>query len=183
MTKVKPGSVLVGPLLITAQLLALAVFALALYFLLDTNGLSLSLFAMLAPALVGLAIALLVGVVIYRYNTSHHLFDIETYAPGEVIFLEGDPGACAYFIHSGEVEIVREEHGQEKVIAKLGKDKYFGEMALIKNAPRNATVRALVETRVAALGKKNFLTLLSVMPVIKEDILKTVHDRAMTAGQ
>ena len=183
MIKVKSGSVVVRPVLIAAQLLALLVLALALYFLIDTNGGSLSLFAMVAPVLMILGIALLAGVVIYRYNTSHHLFDIETYAPGEVVFLEGDPGACAYFIHSGEVEVIRQEDGREKVIATLGQNQYFGEMALIKNAPRNATVRAVVETQVAALGKKNFLTLLSVVPVVKEDILKTVQNRARAAGK
>ena len=85
-------------------------------------------FATVAPVLMILGIALLAGVVIYRYNTSHHLFDIETYAPGEVVFLEGDPGACAYFIHSGEVEVIRQEDGREKVIATLGQNQYFGEM-------------------------------------------------------
>ena len=55
---------------------------------------------------------------------------------------------------------MRSELGQDRVIATLGKDQYFGEMALLSNAPRNATVRALKETRVAALGKENFVRLL-----------------------
>ena len=44
----------------------------------------------------------------------------------------------------------------------LGKDEYFGEMALLSSAPRNATVRAAKDTRVAALGRDNFVKLLAV---------------------
>ena len=64
------------------------------------------------------------------------------------------------------------------MVATLGKDEYFGEMALLSNAPRNATVRAEKETRVAALGKDNFIKLLGVLPQTKESILRTVQDRA-----
>jgi CRP-like cAMP-binding protein len=73
---------------------------------------------------------------------------------------------------------VRRDQGQDKVIATLGKDEYFGEMALLSNAPRNATVRANKETRVAALGKDNFIKLLGVLPQTKESILQTVQARA-----
>jgi len=179
MTKIKRVSILAQWLLIASQVLALLTLALALNFLIDTTGGTLFLFASVAPLLVMLAVAMMVGVAIYRYNTSHHLFDIETYGPGEIVFREGDPGECAYFIHSGEVEVVRGDRGEEKVIATLGRDQYFGEMALLKNAPRNATIRAITETQVAALGKKNFLTLLSVLPTQKDDVLKTVQARAM----
>lgn len=183
MTKVKSGSRLVRPLIIAAQLLALLALALGLNFLIDTTGGTLFLFASVAPALVLLAIVILAGVAIYRYNTSHHLFDIENYGPGEIVFREGDPGECAYFIHSGEVEVLRKDQGEEKILARLGQDQYFGEMALLKNAPRNATIRAVTQTQVAVLGKRNFLTLLSVMPRAKEDILQTVKARAMAASK
>ncbi|HME09064.1 MAG TPA: cyclic nucleotide-binding domain-containing protein [Bryobacteraceae bacterium] len=97
---------------------------------------------------------------VYRYEQSHHLFDVKTESPGEAIVHQEEPGVCAYFIQEGQVEVVRSELGQDRVIATLGKDRYFGEMALLSNAPRNATVRALKETRVAALGKENFVRLL-----------------------
>ena len=74
------------------------------------------------------------------------------------------------------------EEGQDTVIATLGKDEYFGEMALLSNAPRNATVRAGKETRVAALGKDNFVKLLRVLPQTKESILQTVQARAKQAA-
>jgi len=178
------SSTLTNRLLIGAQLLALTALALGLNFLVRTSGGTLFLFASVAPLLVIVGIIILAAVGIQRYNASHHLFDVETYSPGEVIIREGEPGVCAYFIQEGQVEVVRREQGQDKVIATLGKDEYFGEMALLSNAPRNATVRANKETRVAALGKDNFIKLLGVLPQTKESILHTVQDRAkqVTAG-
>ncbi len=67
----------------------------------------------------------------------------------------------------------------EAVVATLSKDHYFGEMALLSSAPRNATIRVVNEVQVAVLGKQNFLRLLNVLPATKEDILKTVQHRAM----
>jgi hypothetical protein len=165
-------------LLIAAQLLALAVLGLALNFVLRTTGGTLFLFASVAPLLMLIGILFLIGVGVHKYNLSHHLFDVETYVPGAVIVRQGEPGACAYFIQDGEVEVIRNEQGQDRVIATLGKDEYFGEMALISDSPRNATVRAVKETRVAALGKDNFVKLLSVLPATKESILQTVQARA-----
>lgn len=172
------SSTITNRLLVAAQLLALTALALGLNFLVQTSGGTLFLFASVAPLLVFLAIIILVGIGIHKYNASHHLFDVETYSPGEVIIREGEPGVCAYFIQDGQVEVVRREHGQDTVLATLGKDEYFGEMALLSDAPRNATVRATKETRVAALGKDNFVKLLGVLPQTKESILHTVQARA-----
>ena len=165
-------------LLLIAQLLALAALALGLNFLIRTTGGTLFLFASVAPLLVIIAIAILVGVGIMKYNASHRLFEVETYSPGEVIVRQGEPGLCAYFIQAGQVEVIRNEHDQEKVVATLGNDEYFGEMALLSDEPRNATVRALKETRVATLGKDNFIKLLAVLPDTKDSVLQTVQARA-----
>lgn len=169
-------------LLIVAQVLALTALVLGLNFLIRTSGGTLFLFASVAPLLVFIAIILLVTAGVQRYNASRRLFDVETYSPGEVIIRQGEPGVCAYFIQEGQVEVVRQEQGQDKVIGKLGKDEYFGETALLSDAPRNATVRAEKETRVAALGKDNFIKLLGVLPQTKESILQTVQARAKQVG-
>jgi signal-transduction protein with cAMP-binding, CBS, and nucleotidyltransferase domain len=161
--------------LIAAQLLTLLSLVLGLNFVIHTTGGSLFLFASIGPVLVGGAILLFAAVAIYRFRASHNLFEIETLKPGEVVFQQGEAGECAYFIHSGKVEVVKDG----AVIATLAKDHYFGEMALLSSSPRNATVRAVEETQVAVLGKSNFLRLLNVLPATKEDILKTVQVRAM----
>ncbi len=175
-------STVTNRLLIAAQLLALTALVLGLNFLIQTTGGTLFLFASVAPVLVMLAIVILAGVGIQKYNASHHLFEVESFSPGEVIIREGEPGVCAYFIQEGQVEVLHQEQGEDRVVAMLGKDDYFGEMALLSNAPRNATVRAAKDTRVAALGRDNFVKLLGVLPQTKESILRTVQARAKQAA-
>lgn len=170
-------------LLVVAQLLALVSFILALEFLRQTTGGTLFLFSTIAPLLTVLAIAAVAGVAVYRYGRRHSLFIIENVEPGQIIFKQGEEGDCAYFIQSGEVDVMRQEDGVQRVFAKLSKGQYFGEMALISEAPRNATVRAVTPTRLAVLGKQNFLTMLKLMPHTQEDVMKTVSSRAMTISE
>lgn len=175
----KLNSATTRTLLITAQLLALIVFILALEFLRRTTGGTLFLFSTIGPVLALLAVAAVLGVATYRFLRRHSLFEIEEIEPGQVIFRQGEEGDCAYFIHNGEFAVIREENGTETVLARLSTGQYFGEMALIGNTARNATVRAVTPARVAILGKQNFLTMLSLMPRTQEDIMKTVNERAM----
>jgi hypothetical protein len=166
-------------LLIVAQLLALVLYGLALQFLIRSTGGTVFLFSTIGPLLVGICILILVGVTVHRFLRSHSLFSYEIYQPGEIVFQEGDQGDCAYFIHTGEVEVVHTENGVEKIVAVLKDGEYFGEMALITSHPRNATVRAVNATKLAVLGKKNFLTMLNLMPSARKDIMLTVTERAM----
>src|SRR3989442_16043839 len=77
----------------------------------STTGGTLFLFASVAPLLVPIAIAIVAGVSIYRFRKRHSLFSIETYEPGQIIFREGESGDVAYFVQSGEVEVLEEEGG------------------------------------------------------------------------
>jgi CRP-like cAMP-binding protein len=167
--------------LLAALGLTLTALLLGVQFMLETTGGTLFLFATVAPGLVVVATVIL-GAVLYRdFRRRHRLFDIERYQAGDVVFRQGTPGDSAYFIRSGEVEIVREAGGAESVIARLGAGQYFGETALLTQAPRNASVRASSPTELAVLGKENFLTMLSLLPATHEDVLKTVQQRAMQA--
>ncbi len=70
-----------------------------------------------------------------------------TYQAGEVVFREGDPGAGMYVIKRGAVNIViRAPDGGERVIASLGDQQFFGEMALLEDVPRSATCVATAKT-------------------------------------
>lgn len=170
-------------LLVAAQLLALVCFILALEFLRQTTGGTLFLFSTIAPVLTFLAAAAVAGVATYRFRRRHSLFVVENVEAGRVIFRQGEEGDCAYFIQSGEVEVIRQQDGVSHVFAKLSKGQYFGEMSLISDAPRNATVRAVTPARLAVLGKENFLTMLKLMPHTQEDIMRTVSSRAMDISE
>ena len=71
--------------------------------------------------------------------------DTESYLlveTGTVIFNEGERGFCAYVIERGRVEISVERSGQKVVLAERGPGDVFGEMAIIDDQPRSATVTA-----------------------------------------
>jgi len=64
------------------------------------------------------------------------------FAPGEIVFREGDAGDSLFVLASGEAEVVVGGGGKERVIAVLGANGSFGEMSLIDREVRSATVRA-----------------------------------------
>lgn len=165
-------------LLVAAQLLALVALGFGLLFVVNTTGGTLFLFSSIGPLLVASSSLIVLGVGVVRYRRRHSLFAIETFEAGQIIFRQGEAGDCAYFIQSGAVDVVRGEGEKRAVVARLSAGQYFGEMALLSNDPRNATIRAAVRTRLAVLGKQNFLTLLNVLPSTREQILKTVQDRS-----
>ncbi len=167
-------------LLILVQLLTLAATAICLVFLYRTTGGTLFLFSTLVPLLVSISIVILIAVLLWEYRQRHRMFQVEHYEPGSVIIEQGTLGSSAFFIRVGEVEVVRRrEQDGEEVLGKLGVGDYFGEMALLSNQPRNASVRALTKTTLAVLGKSNFLTLLKFLPETQEDVIDTIRERAM----
>lgn len=82
----------------------------------------------------------------------------ETYGYGENIIVQGEKGNYYYVIRSGSVAVLKkEEDGEEYTqVAVLGEGEAFGEEALIRDDPRNATCQAIDETTVLALNKKDF---------------------------
>jgi hypothetical protein len=152
-----------------------------LQFVVHTTGGTVFLFSMLAPALVLVAIALVGTAIFIEYRQAHKLFITERFDAGQTVFRQGEPGDCAYFIRTGEVEVVDESSGA--ILAKLHRGQYFGEMALIANAPRNATVRATTPVELAVLGKRNFIDMMKLLPTTEESILSTVQSRALSRDQ
>ena len=168
-------------LLVTALALTFLALLIALQFVLRTTGGTLFLFTMAAPPLVVLSIVILLVCSIDEYRQTHRLFDLEQHEAGQTIFSQGDRGHCAYFIRRGEVEVVDEKEG--RVVARLGPGDFFGEMALISNTTRNATVRTISTAELAVLGKRNFLNMMRLLPETEEAILSTVRQRAGGSGE
>ena len=166
--------------LIAAQVMTLVALVLGLQFVLNTTGGTLFAFSTIGPLLVALAILIVAGAAVYQFRTRHSLFEYRTFKPGEIIIREGDAADCMYFVQEGEVEVIHNQSAEAgPVIARLGPGEYFGEMALLLDQPRNATVRAASPVRLALLGKSNLHMMLSTVPGTREQILKTVQDRAM----
>lgn len=83
---------------------------------------------------------------------------------GEVVFYQGDVGDKVYIIESGECEVLQRRDGLENVVATLGAGDYFGEMAVLTDTSRNATVRALTRMDVLLVAKGDFDLLKAGVP-------------------
>lgn len=101
----------------------------------------------------------------------------QTYQPGEVIFHEGDPGKHVYLIVSGSVEIYKTVADQRQLLNTIGSGEIFGEMGLVSNEPRFATVIAAEDCRLIMVQDKAFhLALVNEkMPIIKPLISQLVE--------
>jgi MFS family permease len=78
--------------------------------------------------------------------------------PGHVVVTEGEPGDRCYVIASGRCEV---SAGQVRAFATLGRGDLFGEIALLRDAPRNATVSSCERTRLYSLDKASFLAVVA----------------------
>jgi NADH dehydrogenase len=88
----------------------------------------------------------------------------EHFEPGEIVFNEGDVGDIVYAIQDGECEILRTTDNGCEVLAVLDAGSFFGEMAVIEDCTRNATVRAKTAMRVLAMSKADFNKIRATVP-------------------
>jgi NADH dehydrogenase len=92
----------------------------------------------------------------------------EHFEPNETIFREGDSGDSLYIIVDGEVEITRDVPGRGDVrLARLGHGECFGEMGLVRQMPRSATVRTVTRVNVLAMDRYMFQALFAHMPPLR----------------
>ena len=102
----------------------------------------------------------------------------EDHGKDEIVVREGELGDTMFLIISGEVSVIRNYEAQdETVIATIGQDDYFGEMALFEDKPRSATVRTNTESKLLVLGKLEFEEIMREFPQISINICRVFSQR------
>jgi CRP-like cAMP-binding protein len=101
----------------------------------------------------------------------------EQHAAGDVVFRLGDVGRNFYVIRDGEVEILRDEDGETHRLNVLGAGDFFGEEALLKQKPRNATVRTTKPTVLYVLGEADFRDAISKSESLLQELNKVLFER------
>lgn len=100
--------------------------------------------------------------------------------PGEILFKEGDKGDSVYFIIEGELDIIKEALSANKigvdkvVISTITKGRSIGEMSVIDNIPRSATVMARTNVKLVTLSRNSFESILDKHPKTGNQILKGI---------
>lgn len=99
------------------------------------------------------------------------------YRAGQVLFRQGEEGDAAYVLLSGNAEILVASDEGEIKIAELGPNSILGEIAILCDTSRTATVRASVALEALQISKDHFLRLLREFPEITVEIVRVLARR------
>jgi NADH dehydrogenase len=105
----------------------------------------------------------------------------EHYEPGQYVFRQGELGDRLYIILSGQAEVVRGEGEAETLLARLGAGQCFGEMALVQEKTRNASVRCAQTMDVLSLPKQEFAVLAANLPDLRQSFERLTEERSEPA--
>jgi CRP-like cAMP-binding protein len=124
--------------------------------------------------LMGGSLLLLAAVILFGYAIWQDLrgrldsISIRRFAPGDIIYRQGDPAEDVFVITKGQVEASLSDPAKGDVIlGRLGVDEYFGETAILSRVPRQATVRAVDAVEVLAIHRADFLRLYANLPRLR----------------
>lgn len=102
----------------------------------------------------------------------------EHFEPGQDVFRQGDLGDRLYIILSGKADVLRTGSQGERHLARLGPGQSFGEMALLQQTTRSATVRCVETMDVLSLPKREFTVLAAHLPDLRRGFEKVADERA-----
>ena len=121
--------------------------------------------------------------------------DRVSFHPGESLCEQGETGDSAFIVVSGEADVLVNTDLGERKVASIGSNDIVGEIAILCDVPRTATVSATSEMEVLTIAKDNFLKLLEEFPEMSLEVMRvlaarlerTTRDlanlRAQTAGE
>ena len=111
-----------------------------------------------------------------RYTSK---LDSARFAAGDTIFTKGDVGTAMYIVADGEVDVFYDDTRS----VRLGAGESFGEMSLIDQRPRSATVTAATDVTLSPVNKATFLVLVQDTPYFALEVMRSLSDRLRRANQ
>ncbi len=101
----------------------------------------------------------------------------------ETIVRQGEMGLGLYVIARGHVKVDREEKGIRTQVAELGPEQFFGEMSLLDNKPRSATVTGIEDSECLLLTRDSFVKLMNKYPEIPIRMARVLAERLRVANE
>jgi CRP-like cAMP-binding protein len=118
-------------------------------------------------------VPLFAGIEPSRLKLLAYTSDVVTYRPSQVLFKKGDVGDAAYVIINGDAEVVV----GDIPIAMLHDGDFVGEIAILCDTPRTATVRAKGELKALRIRKEPFFELLHQFPEMAVEMTRLLAER------
>jgi CRP/FNR family cyclic AMP-dependent transcriptional regulator len=113
-----------------------------------------------------------------KLNSLGHRFKNE-----ETIIQQGTVGDCLYVVQQGRVEVIKESEKGEVKLTELGPGEFFGEMGLFEKDVRSCSVRAVGDTSVMTIDKKNFYQTIQKDPSLAFRLLEMMSHRLRQTNQ
>jgi CRP-like cAMP-binding protein len=108
--------------------------------------------------------------------TSEHV----TFLDGQVLMRQGEIGAEAFVLMDGRVAVMVDSPEGEITVAELGSNEIIGEIAILCDVPRTASIKALGEVKTLRIRKEQFLQLIAQFPQMGIEIMRSLADRLST---
>jgi len=102
--------------------------------------------------------------------------ELRRLAPGEVLFRRGDTPDALYVVASGEVAVLV---GDSEEVSRLREGTFFGEIALLTDQPRSATIRAVVATELLVIARPVIASVIEDSPAVLQVLLRFMRDRLL----
>ena len=103
--------------------------------------------------------------------------DRKVYKAGQDLFKQGEIGDAAYVIVDGEADVIVETDAGEVTVAKLSQNEFIGEISILCDVPRTATVRATEELHTLKIKKEHFLGLITQVPDLGIEVMRELASR------
>ena len=100
---------------------------------------------------------------------------------GTELFRQGDPGDAAYILLDGQADVLVDTTGGELVVARVGRHGFVGEIAILIDVPRTATVRATTDLAALMVTKEDFLRMATDYPDVAIEIMRELAQRLAAA--
>jgi CRP/FNR family cyclic AMP-dependent transcriptional regulator len=108
---------------------------------------------------------------------------VRQFTRNETIVRQGEMGLGLYVIARGHVKVDREEKGVRTQVAELGPEQFFGEMSLLDNKPRSATVTGIEDSECLLLTRDSFVRLMNKYPEIPIRMARVLAERLRVANE
>lgn len=126
---------------------------------------------------------IILGQLIYHQHAQwSHLFEECKFEAGQVIFAEGDPGDSAFIIMSGKLAVIKGDFSSPIVLGCRIKEQSIGEMALLEESSRSATVVVLEPATLMEINRHNFQVLIKKSASFTQGILRMLSMRLREAS-
>jgi len=106
-----------------------------------------------------------------------------TYRPGDILCLQGEPGDAAFVILAGRAEVLVDGPKGQNRVAELTENAVVGEIAILCDVARTATVKAMTQVEALRIPKENFLKLLYDFPEMAIEVVRVLADRLTRTTQ